>query len=80
MQIGRLRLPVLDEISGQAIPGSEERLVNRGMRLWPRDHVAAEVENLMMGANTRVKAIADERGVVFARAMGVVLVSFDSAG
>ena len=77
---GLLRKAVVDQASGKVIRGSEESFVDRGVRLWPRDEEVSQVKSLMDIGAMKVKAMADERGVVFNGSSGLVLLNFDPAG
>ncbi|KAL1963081.1 hypothetical protein VTN77DRAFT_8727 [Rasamsonia byssochlamydoides] len=80
---GRL-IPREVSSSGEPIPGSEERFVSRGTKLWPPDDAPEDVVDLLCPSKTaaEIQAAADERSLVYSvnvedGCQAIVLISFD---
>lgn len=84
-----LRAPILSEDDGLPLPESEDRFVDRGIRLWPPANAPTELVELLNPGGARVgemSVMEDERSLVYRAApttsaedaeRNIVLINFD---
>lgn len=85
---GALRLPELNDETGEVLKGSEARFIDRGIRMWPSGNAPAELLDVLNPCSNlnEVEATSDERSIVYmtgsspsTQDRAIVLINFDSA-
>ncbi|MCJ1366728.1 hypothetical protein MMC16_005858 [Acarospora aff. strigata] len=85
---GLLRERQISEETGQVRIGSEERFIDRDIRLWPPENAPSQLLDILNPSSdmSEVEASSDERSVVYmagssysAKGRPIVLINFDAA-